>query len=325
MPNIFVPFDLGVKDLTTKSAILTWDLNNVAEYKAGTYYKVYLSDNGTVFTEPPITANIRTLSVPLKQNSFWFAVTSIVDGLESAKSAPFKVDAKIGVSDSRDTSTIAVDINGNPCKLKVNTNGELMTSANFSVGNISVALSGMATEAKQDAQIAVAEATRLDIIDEISNLTGVVNGASAAITSAINSNASSIGAKLDLLQTATSSSNKPTILSAETTLSNVTPAGITVYLPWKRRSIIDRVTVIKESGSAANWKIDILNKSGVVTERNVVMREFSNYSYDPNRLDVSRIFSFVNLDSADLVGIRLTPDAGTSNIFYVAIMGTEAQ
>lgn len=325
MPNIFVPFDLGVKDLTTKSAILTWDLNNVAEYKAGTYYKVYLSDNGTTFTEPAIVANIRTLSVPLKANEFWFAVTSIVDGLESVKSSPFKVAAKLGMSDSRDTSTVAIDINGNPCKLKVNANGELMTSANFSVGNISVALSGMATEVKQDAQITIAEATRLDLIAEISNLTGVVNGSSSAIITSINTNSGIIAAKLDAIQSATSSSNKPTILSAETTLSNVTSAGITVYIPWKKRAIIDRITVIREAGSATSWKIEILNKNAPVTARNVIMREFSYNSYDVDRFDVLRTFSFINLDGADLIGIRLTPDTGTSNIFYVAITGTEAQ
>lgn len=325
MPNIFVPFDLGVKDLTTKSAILTWDLNNVAEYKAGTYYKVYLSDNGTTFTEPAIIANIRTLSVPLKASEFWFSVTSIVDGMESAKSAPFKVATKLGMSDSRDTSTIAVDINGTPCKLKVNANGELMTSANFSVGDVSIALSGMATEIKQNTQISIAEATRLDLISEISNLTGVVNGASAAIVSSINTNSTVVSNKLDAIHSAVSSSNKPTILSAETTMSNVTPSGITVYIPWKKRAIIDRITVIREAGSATSWKIEILNKNFPVTARNVVLKEFSYNSYDTDRFDVMRTFSFINLDGVDIIGIRLTPDVGTSNIFYVAITGTEAQ
>jgi len=302
MPNMFVPFDLGVKDLTTKSAILTWDLNNVAEYKAGTYYKVYLSDNGTAFTEPAIVANIRTLSVPLKANEFWFAVTSIVDGLESVKSAPFKVTAKLGMSDSRDNSTVAIDINGNPAKLIVDENGSLKTTATLSTASISVAVSGGATESKQDSLIAAVSdldnnitITNSDILDKLDELAD----------------------KLDTILT-------PKVFTVETTMSNVGTDGAITFLAIKNKAKINRITVLKEFGSASQFKVELTNTNALIAERNIVLREFSAQQYDPNRIDVVREFSFINKDGQDLMGVRLTPDTGTSNIFYICITGIEA-
>jgi len=165
-------------------------------------------------------------------------------------------------------------------------------------------------------------ASLIDKVDDVSfEITDVLTDNQSLLTSDL----AEIKTKLDHIKLAAENSNKPSILFSEIVLPNVDAEGVTVFIPWKSASIINRVTVIKEFGSATSWKIEILNKGFPITQRNVVMRENSYESYDPDRYDILRTFSFVNVDGNDLVGIRLTPDTGTSNIFYVCITGTEAQ
>lgn len=301
MANSFIPYDLKVKELNSKSVLLEWDLNNYAEYKEGTYYRVYISTDGVSY-QAPITANIKYVSVPLLKDEFWFAVASVVDGMQSLKSPMFKVEHKIGNSDSRDSSSIAVDIDGNPAKLIVDENGSLKTTATLSTASINVVVSGGATESKQDSLIAAVSdldnnitITNSDILDKLDELAD----------------------KLDTILT-------PKVFTVETTMSNVGTDGAITFLAIKNKAKINRITVLKEFGSASQFKVELTNTNALIAERNIVLREFSAQQYDPNRIDVVREFSFINKDGQDLIGVRLTPDTGTSNIFYICITGIEA-
>ena len=50
MANTFIPFDLVIKDLSTASVLIQWELDNTVEFKTGTYYNLYTSNDGTTFT-----------------------------------------------------------------------------------------------------------------------------------------------------------------------------------------------------------------------------------------------------------------------------------
>lgn len=399
MSNTSIPYDLGINDITSNGVMLVWDVHNTAEFKPGTFYKVYISEDGLNFNFFD-NANIKTIHAPLKLEPFWFKVTSVVNNEESAQSAAFKVEEMIGNTDERDSVSIAVNSKGEPVRLRVNEDGELIVAAEMSVGDdINVSLAGMATETKQDdiivllgeirdnntslsATLSVEFATLRDILSStqaaivtaieasettISNhLTSieskidlntakvtqvnasvnlVVNGVTGVLHAVEDNKASvdalktvteeirdindaklaEISTKLDNLSTSVDANIIPPIIKAEHTFSLIGTSGSTVYLPWKSKAKVDRITVLKEGGTATRWTVEILDKAAPVTERNIVMRDFSYELYDSNRMDIIKTFSFVNVDGNDLIGIRLTPDAGSSNTFYVCIMGTESR
>jgi hypothetical protein len=372
MPNTYVPYDLKVKDITARGAVLAWEVHNTIEYMAGTTYDVAISTDGGATFLPATSSGRKEIIVPLLQSEFHFKVRSASPVLGISDYSPICIVAhKIGSTDAQSQSTISVTESGAPSKLITLPDGALKVGGEIEVTGLStlameatlgnVLIEVQAFKNTNSNYLNSIRATVISKSDEIFNninttrsaivnsLTGIqieldkvnplmydlidkVDESSSDITSELASNTASIEvkledikSKLDLVTAAAVASNKPKILHSEIVLSNVTDEGTTVFLPWKQASIVNRVTVMREFGSATKWTIEILNKNFPVTSRNVVMKENSYESYDPDRYDILRTFSFVNIDGQDLIGIRLTPDTGTSNIFYVCITGTEAQ
>lgn len=420
MANIFVPFNLKIRDLTSTSAIVEWDLDNTVEFKAGTYYNVYTSNDGVAFTFLA-KANVKYISIPMREGTIYVKVSSFVVGMgESAHSSALAVTQQIGTLDTTDLTTIAVTPSGEPVKLRATANGELLVSAaSFSMGGVTI--TGFSTEAKQDAMIAgiatvnsnvtafkdavntdldaiqsrlvlfqneahvdsvnvlnkldafkvqnntdilalkleVAnfrnanhtdlDALKLEVtgfknanhadflalgtkVDTVNTTVGTVKTAvdSFATTNntnlvAVNTKLEDVKTKLDTLNLSVQDSNLTSLIRADTTLTNVSPAGALAILPWKRRSIVHQITVLKEGGAATRWFIEIINKAYPITERNVVCRLTSYESVDPDRTDILRTVPYVNLDNADEIRIRIVPDNGTSNQFAVIVAGETAK
>jgi hypothetical protein len=165
-------------------------------------------------------------------------------------------------------------------------------------------------------------------IGTVNTSVGTVNTSVGTVKSAIddtNSKLEDVKDKLDTINANVQNSNLTSLLRADTTISSVTPAGVLVVLPWKKRSIIHQITILKESGSATKWSVEIINKAPPTTERNVICRVASYEVYDPNRLDVLRSIPYVNLDNADELRIKVYPDVGTSNQFAVIVSGEQAK
>lgn len=420
MANIFVPFDLKIRDMGSSTVTVEWDLDNTVEFKAGTYYKVYTSDDGLSYSFLA-NANVKYTSIPLRNNTFYVKVSSVVVGLgESAPSLPLTVSAQTGTVDFGDQTTIAVTPTGEPIKLRATPNGELLVSAaSFSLSGVTI--TGFSTEAKQDLQISAAAtllaqvsafklanhtdldavanrlvlfqaeahsdsinilnkldafktqnnldilATKLEVanfkvanhndldalktevtglktanhtdigvvgmkVDAVGTAVGTVKTAVDNFASTNNTNLGSANTKLEEIKTKLQEiklevidSNLSRLLRAETTLSNVTTAGITVTLPWKARSIIHQITLVKESGAATKWSIEVINKNFPITERNIICRMPSYEVYDPNRTDLLKTIPYINIDNADEVRVRVIPDAGTSNQFALIVSGEQAK
>ena len=290
MANTFVPYDLRVKDLTSASAIVSWELSNVVEFKPGTYYNVYTSLNGTVYVLLCV-ANTKYASIPLHADGGFVKVTSFVGGMgESAQSTALSLPP-IGGTDSTDSTTIAVNAAGEPIKLRATDTGELLISApNMIVEG--VAITGSSTEAKQD-----------DIISDIE----------------------AVADQITALATAVDTSHLPKLLRAETTATAVTTDGAWLVLPWKKRSLIYQVTFVKEAGSATQWVVDILNKAPPTTDRNIVWRMQSYDAVVSTRMDILMTVPYINLDDLDVLRIKVTPDIGSDNTFAVIVTGEEAR
>ena len=104
----------------------------------------------------------------------------------------------------------------------------------------------------------------------------------------------------------------------ETTLLNVTPIGAVVTLPWKVRGTIDQVLVLQEAGAAANFEVQILATATTTAERDIITKMYSHGSL---RLDILGAIPYINKSGLDELYIKIIPDAGTSNNYFVRIAG----
>ena len=184
------------------------------------------------------------------------------------------------------------------------------TGNTFSVnpdGSLNVqVLTALSTEAKQDDIITLTQAIQDRIGDIISPATGTI---------------------LELMdqirQDIQGVSTRPYIVESETALSGVTPTGSMITLPWVAKSLIEKVTVFKESGIADSFRVEIL-RHPTVTERNTIFR-WDVFPREMPRLDLLNAFPYVNLSGLDEIYVRVIPDNGTSNNFYARISGIEAR
>lgn len=115
-----------------------------------------------------------------------------------------------------------------------------------------------------------------------------------------------------------------TLLRGETELTNVTPAGVKFTLPWSEKSVVNQVTAIIEGGSATDFTLEVWNKNPSTSERNVVLRGHLHESFSTTRLDFTHVVSYINLDGNDEIIVKITPNIGTSNNFFVSINGEKA-
>ncbi len=366
MANTFVPYDIKIDDITSSSVLVTWDIHNVAEYTLGTYYKVYVKESETSPAELPVVANVNSYSVPLRSDNFWVGISSVVRGEESPISPYVEIEARIGVTDSTDYSTIAVDVDGRPSKLLVDSQGRVIVSASgeeATLGDVATEttlatildnVSGFRVE--NAAGLALISAKSTSIINAINAhrgedilrgdaLTITVNTARDDIIAAIgmvsadvqNLNSANQVAFSDVITNlddiaeavsnieATLASGVSVLIRADAELTGVTTAGTVVTLPWSRVSIIKQITVILEAGSATDFILEIWNRTLSTSERNVVVRESLSGSYSPNRLDFIHSIPYINVQGNNELIVRVIPNNGTSNSFYIVINGEKAK
>lgn len=125
---------------------------------------------------------------------------------------------------------------------------------------------------------------------------------------------------IDLLETiADGVDNVPEFAEGE--LIGVTPAGAVLTLPWSDRSLIYQILVLQEAGSATNFQVQIINNPTATSERDIISKM---YSYGEPRLDMLGAFPFKNKNNLNEVYIRILPDAGTSNNYFVRVSGQQS-
>lgn len=368
MPNTFIPFGIYIDDQTGSSLILKWDVHNSAQYRVGTYYNVYVSDTESGPPEAPRVANTTSISLPFRRDFFWVAVSSVVDGEESPLSPYFKINLKVGATDSTSYITIAVDQDGNPVKLKVNSAGALVVSDSedsaeddfasettlievkntvdairVSTANLYSLVNAFKVESHADkvAILSAISTAKNDIVTAINGLkpelvsikTSVETVATeiTSLRSDNSSNFSSTLAEITSLKDEVTAIKQylnegaPVLLRAEATVMNVSTAGTTTILPWNIRSIIKQVTVILESGSATDFTVLICSKNFSASERDIVIRQSLSNSYSQNRLDFIHSVPYINMQGNNELIVKIVPNQGTSNNFYVVINGEKAR
>jgi len=179
------------------------------------------------------------------------------------------------------------------------------------------------TEVKDaiDAASAQNNADLIDVeaaIDQLNTDNTAQNAALQSTVDAIKTNTDTIISELQV-------ANSSKLIREEAVLTNVsTIANRTATLSWSKESLVHQITVIKEAGDATTWTVEVLNKSGTVTARNIVYCEAAYPVYDPNRFDLLKTMPYINIDGNDSIIVRVTPDTGTNNQFYVAVSGEKA-
>jgi len=101
-------------------------------------------------------------------------------------------------------------------------------------------------------------------------------------------------------------------------LTSVTPAGSTLTVGWTKSAMIDQVLVIQEAGAATNFEVAVLAKLNPASERDIITKMVSNGSL---RLDILGSIPYINRDGLDEMYIRIIPDSGTSNNYFVRVAG----
>ena len=108
---------------------------------------------------------------------------------------------------------------------------------------------------------------------------------------------------------------------AEDVLTSVTPAGAVLTLPWSKRSLIYQILVIQEAGSATEFIVELINNATATSERDVISRMVS---YGSLRMDMLGTFPFKNKNNLEEAYIRIIPNAGTSNNYFVRLSGQQS-
>lgn len=190
--------------------------------------------------------------------------------------------------------------------LKINTNGSIDVSL---VGGTS----GLAQAAKQDTQIT-----------QVTDLLGRMGTISAPSVGTLFERLADIQSKLATLATEADNGFEPSIIEVTGSLTSVGTAGAILTGPWYKKSLVQKITVIQESGSATSFMVEVLKVAAPVNERNTVARHVIFPNYMP-RVDLLAQFPFVNGNGLEEVYVRVIPNAGTSNSYYVSVSGIKAK
>lgn len=302
MANSFVPFDLKLKAILGDTAVITWDVHNLIEFKKGTRYKVYISPDDSAYTFLRDTPRTET-AIAINSSTKFVKVSSYHQTLgESQLSTAIKFDSPETLTEFKDVTPVATDGSGKSRALKIDAEtGRLDVNA-FINEEVLARLSteGLATEAKQDAQNAA--------------LTSIITKQNSAL---INQQT-----QIDLLAELRASNAAGTLISSETVIEPVGTLGIKVTLPFYAKADIKQVTLLHEFGTATSFTLKIWRKKVSSSERDVLAR-FD--SYDANgRLDIIKNIPYINLDNTDEITLQILPDNGTSNRFFLRVSGSLA-
>lgn len=122
MANNYIPFDLKIASVISKTAIITWDVSNVIEFKAGTKYKLYGSLDGANYEYLQTAA--RTEDTVDITKAKYIRITSHTPILgESSKSAPLLIPDVI-----KDPVPVATGPDGDVAILKTTEDNRLEVS-----------------------------------------------------------------------------------------------------------------------------------------------------------------------------------------------------
>lgn len=336
MTNPYVPTNVRVEDFASGALILDWDVATVLENDSKSRYNVWGSNDDGSTWDLILDHTVRSEG-SIANDWKWIAVSSIHPTLgESAKSTPLKLQAPETLSESEEHVAVGQDSDGNFHFLKVASDGGLILGEGISV---SIDTTYLSKEAKQDALIAL-NTTILDAINNATNLVSkeakqdAANALLNTIIADLNTFAADNGADLTAIQTQLDSALAKldsidanvayygrALLRQEFVLTSVDSSGARTTVPWSEKSIIDQITVIKESGSATDFTVEVFNKAVSNSERNVIVRSKLSEGFTSTRLDFLSRVPYINLDGNDEVTIKVTPNNGTSNNFFVSING----
>lgn len=305
MPNYYPPTNLSIKNILGDTAIITWDVHNAIEFKAGTKYNIYVSGDDSVYTLLS-TVNRIEAAVPLKDSNRFVKVTSVTPMLgESDKSSALQIKSPVTLAEYKEATPVGVDILGKSRYLSVDEQGRLKVSDT----GISNALIGVSTEAKQDVNIALLS----EIRDYFSPGLAKENKQDIAIMRLVEMR--------DIIAQINTNTQVGNLKISETLLTSVTPIGKKITLPFWSRAKLEQVTCLHEGGAATKFVMRVWRRKTSTSQREI-LAEFE--SYNNPRLDVIRSIPYINLDGTDEITIEVLPDNGTSNDFYVRIAGSLA-
>jgi len=301
MANSYIPFDLKIKNILGDTAIITWDVSNVIEFKAGTKYRVYTSPDGAVYTLNQ-TVSRTEAAVHLSNDNAYVRIASHTPTLgESNQSAPIIITDPLTLAKYVDPTPVAVDADGKTRVLQLGDGSKLEVRAELT-DNILVNMSGQAQD-------------QVDLLTEIA--------AHLAPGAAKESKQDDIILRLvetgDLLTEIRNNTQIGNLRVEETALTAVGLSGMKITLPFWERANIRQTTVLHESGDAVSFVVKIWRRKISSTERDVLAR-FE--SYEEDRLDVIKAIPYINLDSLEEITLEIIPNVGTNNNFYVRIAGS---
>ncbi len=302
MPNLFVPSNLRITDVLGDSAVIAWDISNAVKSRPGVRFRVYTSADGVAFTL--FDSYIRQeASVPLKSASKFVKVSSYTPTLgESDKSAVLEIRGPETLAQYETPTPVAVDEAGKSRYLKTTSDGKLEVKAEFT----DLILSGVSTEAKQDAVISL--------------LTDLKSYSSPGLAKEAKQDSILLQliSQSNTLSEIRANTEVGNLTISETEMLSVTPAGSKATVLFPSRANIRQITVIQEFGIAESFSVRIWRKKVSASDRDILAK-FD--SYQENRLDVIKTIPYINLDGTDEITIQVIPDNGTSNNFYVRISG----
>lgn len=316
MANIYTPYNLKIHSLIGDTIVLTWDVSTIIKKKPGVKYRLYGSNNNGA-TYVFLKECVR-LTEEVARDYSQYAVSSYHPDLgESNKSIPIDLpNPKLYAG--QEIIPVAVDPEGRSTAIPIGSSGGVIIEGNLNttldadhladaIGNKRLS-QDPSTKAKQD-----------EIINAVNEVKDSINGLitqSASNNTEIKDKLTSIENKI--IETST------VLLRAETTITGVTIAGAKVTLPWNVKSFINQITVIKLSGVATKFKVEIHNQSLNVAEQNKVIIADSDHGYNPERLDFIHRVAYINLDGNNEIIVKVIPDSGANNQFFIAINGEKA-
>ena len=307
MANTYTPYDLKIKAVLGDTVIITWDVHNAVQHKAGTKYNIYTSASGAASSFVLLKKSVRTEnSVPLTDDNRFIRISCVAPVLgESDRSASLEIIGPNTLSDL-EAQPVAVDGNNKSRNLLVDSEtGKLEVETEIDAAS----LVGLSTEAKQDAQIALLTAihnnTAPGLAKETKQDTAIVNQI----------------AQLDLLHGIKDNTEVGNIRIEDGELLSVGPTGKKIALPFYKIARIKQVTVLHEFGADTEFIVRVWNKNPATSERNVLMEL---PSYGERRVDIIKTVPYINQDNAEEITIEVIPENGTSNNFFVRVSGSLA-
>ncbi len=301
MSNNYPPSNLKIKNILGDTAVITWDVSNVIEFKAGTKYKIYTSPNGADYVLSQTVPRVEA-AVPLSLETAYIRVTSHTPMLgESNQSAPLIIIDPLTLSKYVDPTSVAVDSEGKTRALQLGDESKLEVRAELT-DNLLGNLSGQGQEQ----------------IDILSNIEALLSPGAAKESKQDDIILRLVEAE-DLLTEIRDNTQIGNLKVSEIELLAVGPGGVKATMPFWESANIRQTTVLQEAGDASSFTVKIWRRKISSTERDVLAK-FD--SYDENRLDVIKSIPYINLDELEEITLEIIPNIGSNNNFYVRIAGS---